>query len=69
MSRKNRLNPLDEARSLGDTLSLENVHRAVVERIVKEYSFQLYWKPRAQPYRKLWAAAAMRGYDSRELYK
>ncbi len=69
MSGKNRLNPLDEARSLGDILSLENVHRVVAVKIVKEYSFHLYWKPRAKAYRKLWEASAMRGYDSRELYK
>lgn len=69
MSRKNRLSPLDEARSLGNVLSMENVHRIIVEKIIEEYSFQLYWKPRAQAYRKLWAAAAMRGYDNREFYK
>lgn len=69
MARRNRLSPLDEARSLGDVLSLENVHRVTAEKVVKEYSFHLYWKPRAQRYRKLWAASAMRGYDSRERIK
>ena len=69
MSRKNRISPLDEAASLGQILSWENVHRTVVEKIVKEYAFRLYHKPRATAYRKRWMDAAMRGYDSTEKLK
>jgi len=57
---------MHEAESLGQILSWENVHRAVAEKIVKEYAFQLYHRPRAKAYRTRWMNAALRSYDSTE---
>ena len=61
----NRLNPLDEAISFGEVLHINGVDRNVAVKIIEDYGFNLYWRPRAKAYRNRWTQAATRGYDSR----
>ena len=67
-SRRNRPNPLDEARSLGETLAYHGVKGATARCIVEDFAFELYHKPRARPYRRLYIDSAMRGYESTRKY-
>lgn len=66
---RNRMNPLEEARELGEALSQRDVDEELARRIIDDFAHVIYWKDRAGPYRTLWINSGIRGYLSSENYK
>lgn len=66
---KNRLNPLDEAHDLGESLSMSDVGEVTARMVISEFAHRIYWKDRANPYRTRWIDSAVRGYLSMQKEK
>jgi len=59
-----KLNPLDNAIEFGRILAQRDVPESKADKVIKDFAFWQYHKPRAKRYRQLWIDSAVRGYMS-----
>lgn len=66
---KSRLNPLDEAVELGESLSINDVGEVTARSVIDDFAHRIYWRDRANTYRTRWIECAIRGYLSMQNMK